>query len=172
MTDKEHFDALVTIFDSCWNSFDKRRAHVWRFCLSFWIVIISFAALLLRGEATGSLLPLFAAVTGAVILLAVFLFFITGASGADQLDKDMAFFAMDNMRDIVRLEWPDEIEVRRSRRKNRWAPVANWSAITQCVITALLLLALVLLVYEINSSADTVTTSDNAKLTANPASHE
>ena len=157
MTEEERrrFESLETLRVAAYTSFNDRRGHEWKLALGIWTVLAVFLAGLVQPAKTGEAFPLhgpyvwiaFAFGLAIVILHAVW---SNWASRANYIDNKIQFHFRDEMVNSgVKLPFSPELVTFIACHLQR-EPTHGWtqrSHLVQVSITALLALAVVLIVY-------------------------
>lgn len=158
MTEEERsrFESLETLRIAAYTSFNDRRGHEWKLTLSIWTALAIFLAGLVQPAKAGEAFPLhgpyvwIAFALGGLAIVVLHAVWSNWASRANHIDNKIQFHFRDEMiNNGVKLPLSPELVTFIACHLQR-EPTHGWtqrSHLVQVSITALLALAVVLIVY-------------------------
>jgi hypothetical protein len=145
--DKRKFDALETLRNAAWTSFNERRPYEWKVCLALWTGLSLFIGAVATRKVPGSAFAVAVIVTITAIIIGLNHYrWIAGIERANGIDKMVFLEYWDAMDEIVNFRLTDETrEVIRewgshTPRGKQW--MGHWSHSFQIWITAILAVSL------------------------------
>jgi hypothetical protein len=154
--ERRRFESLEMLRAAAYKSFNDRRGHEWRFCLSIWTTLTILLAGLVQPAKIDEAFPLKGQNLWVVVVLIGFAIiglqtsWNSWASGANTIDNKIQFHFREAMINMVNLKFDNNIEKLINDHRSRHNPPCAWaqsSHLVQVLITTLLVLAVVLIVY-------------------------
>jgi len=147
---KRLFDALHTMREAAWRSFDRRRSFEWKLSFAVWSAMGAYIAALLKlRPATGDPALNAASVVVTLSVLGVHAYWTWGLGRANKIDQDIAFRYYDvRGREVLGLSEDQLKELLGSRAERVGALTGSplqWSHLSQLLVTFILGLTAVLI---------------------------
>ena len=153
-SEKYMFELLFKLRESHLNSFQNRRLHGWKICISLWsayaITLISIITNQLPafGLHQKIIITIFSG-----ILLFCHCYWIIGYAKAQYLDRDIAISIEKKLIKIIKLELTSELDsriynIRIPNKKNDLRSITSWAHLLQICISFILLVNIILMIWK------------------------
>lgn len=150
-SDRRRFESIYSLMQAAQNSFNERRIYEWKFNLSIWTAFAIVIAGLLQPIKQGETFPLdYRAIIGSVVLgaliIAIHIYWSHCCSRANAIDKKIAIHYSNELKRIISLQFPTELELFISNLPKNigWT---QWSQLSQITITSLLVICIICLIF-------------------------
>ena len=150
--DRRRFESLETLRQAAYCSFNDRRVYEWKLNLAIWTTLAVLLAGLVQPSKEGATFPLRGTVAWvSVAILGTFVvilhaYWSEGAARANAIDKGVALHNARAMQQMLALPYEGDLKemIEAHPKRVGWL---QWSHLAQIAITALLVLATIVVVY-------------------------
>ena len=144
--DQRLFQALDTLRDAAWQSFDRRRTYEWKFCIAVWTSMAVFSGTLITtppGATLAGAWPVVLTGLVGVLITSVHAYWSKGLSEANTADRRVSYVYEKRMCLLIGVSHADEVLPLVQPRQGRMGKLSNYSHLSQVVITGILAAAAV-----------------------------
>ncbi len=136
-------EVLLELHNQAWQSFYQRREHEYKICIAFWTLYALVISQIVAHPTPFSLTIKLLFLASVILLMLLHIRWISGLASANLLDRKLAFYYGERLRELGNIKLPSNITIDRRYKKSNEIfsfskTVLNWNHGAEIGVTAIL----------------------------------